>query len=138
MLNHKYCPKRKKRLWAYAEDQLFIVAGMKFKVPAGYWFDGATVPRPFHWLFSPTGIAFEAAALHDWLYDTQGAGYALTRKDVDWLFYRHMLQDKTPRLQAWIMWLAVRTPAGKAYWDKDSFPEYLKANNLATKEVISL
>ena len=122
--------KKRKRLFSYLVDQTFTIAGRKYTVPAGYWFDGATVPGLLEGLFSPTGITFFAASLHDFLYDTRGRGlhgeYSLSRKEVDEIFYLHMLQDETPRAQARLMWLGVRTPVGQGFWDRDSFPHYLK------------
>ena len=42
-------------------------------VPAGFEFDGASVPRLFWWLLPPlSGESAEAAALHDYLYTHRG------------------------------------------------------------------
>lgn len=126
-----YSDRKHKTMWAYPEDREFYVAGKTFVVPAHYEFDGATVPGLIEGLFSPTGVTFEAASLHDWLYDTWGLGHPLfsrhdlSRRDVDEIFFRHMLQDSTPKLQAQLMWLGVRTPKGKQFWDDNSYPDYL-------------
>jgi hypothetical protein len=128
----RWCKVKNKRLFAYLQDETFTVNGREFTVPAFYWFDGATVPRLLWWLYSPTGIAFEAASLHDFLCDTKGRGlygeYNLTKLEVDELFYEHLLQDETPPLQAKTMYLGVRTWIGQKYWDKESFPYYLHHN----------
>lgn len=36
-------------------------------VPKGFKSDGVTVPRGFNWLISPTGQAFPAAIIHDYI-----------------------------------------------------------------------
>lgn len=38
-------------------------------VPKGFRSDGASVPRPLWWFLSPAGELFEAAILHDYLYN---------------------------------------------------------------------
>ncbi|HIC43474.1 MAG TPA: DUF1353 domain-containing protein [Sulfurimonas sp.] len=37
-------------------------------VPKGFIFDGASVPKPLHWFFSPTGILFIPGIVHDFAY----------------------------------------------------------------------
>lgn len=125
----EYFPERGKRLWWYLTDQTFIVGGKAYTVPAGYLFDGSTVPGVLEGLFSPTGVTFHAGALHDFLYDTKGKGlrgeYNLTRRQVDRIFYLHMLAENTPRVQARIMHAGVRTFIGAGYWRRESFPTEL-------------
>ncbi len=131
LVRWRYWPEKRKALYTYAENKVIELGGQTYVIPADYWFDGATVPRPLWGVFSPNGIAFHAAALHDWLYDTQGKGmsgfsqHSLCRKKVDLLFYRMMRMEGTPRAQARLMYWAVRTPVGKKYWDSDSYPYYL-------------
>ena len=40
--------------------------GRQVKVPAGFFSDGASVPRILHWLYHPYGRYLEAAVVHDW------------------------------------------------------------------------
>lgn len=125
-----WCTIRRKRLFHYLKDEIFIIRGKKYIVPKGYIFDGATVPRALQGFISVTGISFEAASLHDYLYDTQGKGlkgeYNLTREEVDMIFFMHMLQEGVPKSQAKLMYWAVRTPVGQKYWNTASFPDYIK------------
>lgn len=126
-----WCPQKRKPLFRYGYDKHFQVAGQHFIIPAAYEFDGATVPRPLWGIFSPLGVAFEAASLHDWLYDTKGRGMAsyslhrLSKEEVDQVFWYHMMQDHTPQLQAWLMKAGVKTPIGQKFWENDSYPHYL-------------
>jgi hypothetical protein len=127
-LDRKYSERKRKPLFSYQQDREFIINGVRFLVPSGYWSDGATVPLPVRWLFNPAGKTFRPSVLHDWLYDTQGEGmrgytlHSLTRKEVDRIFLAHMIEEGTPKLQAYLMYWAVRTPFGKAYWEDDSYP----------------
>lgn len=121
----QYDYRKRKRLFSYTQDKEFCIDERYYTVPAGYQFDGASVPRLLWWLFVPAGLALEAASLHDWLYDNRGFG-VLSRKRVDKIFYDHLRQDGAGRLQAYLMYLAVRTPVGLWYWRRDSYPHYLQ------------
>lgn len=51
-------------------------------VPDGFITDGASVPRIFWWVASPSGDLFEASVVHDYMYKNAIA----TKKDADRLF----------------------------------------------------
>lgn len=52
-----------------SEDWLLQVDGLWYCVPAGYIFDGASIPAPLWWLFPPGyDPAWEASAFHDFCY----------------------------------------------------------------------
>lgn len=57
------------------EAVIYHVGGMESKdqivVPAGFVWDGGSVPRLFWNLVDPWGSASKAYLLHDWLYATQ-------------------------------------------------------------------
>lgn len=110
-------------MWLIQKDVTFLVSGRKFEVPKGYWFDGASVPRFLWSIASPTGKAFEAACLHDWLYDTRGSHYKLTRKQVDIIFLQHMEKDRVSCLQRYMYYLGVRIFGGY-YWQKDTYQKF--------------
>ena len=105
-------------------SKCFTVANHSIKVPRHYEFDGATVPRIFWPIFTSTGKAFEAACLHDWLYDNRGLG-KYTRKEVDDIFLAHMELDKVPLVQRWIFYYAVRFFA-IFMWNRLSLPHARK------------
>lgn len=120
----RYDKKKRKTLYAYTEDKEVFIGSRRFVVPAFFWFDGSTVPR-FAWgLIAPGGRTRAAGALHDYLYDTKGRGwygeYNLTRRQIDRLFYLHLLQLGTPRAQAKLMYVGVRTPIAWLYWRSES------------------
>lgn len=77
------------------------------KVPAGFIFDFASIPK-FLW-FLPSWAKFsKASVLHDWLYHIQDR----TRKEADDIFYEAMLvswrNHRLGALLAYIERLAVR------------------------------
>lgn len=106
----------------------------RLTVPAGYVYDGASVPR---WLWSvtgilPDGLQREAALLHDWLYEHRGAPPApsyeragvrgweacaevWTRGAADRLFGRLMREAGVPKVRRRSAYLAVRA-FGWLYW----------------------
>lgn len=53
--------------WDYQLDTISIV------IPAGFIFDGASIPRAFTAIYAPTGYLFLAALVHDYCY--QHGGY---------------------------------------------------------------
>ena len=84
-------------------------------VPAGFKWDGASVPRVFRpSVFSPIDPeAVRGSCGHDWIYETQPEGW--TRAEADLLFLCCLLEDGAPvrkalkayigvRLFGWIAW----------------------------------
>lgn len=57
------------RKWRVEEDWFFILPdGTVIVIPAGFIFDGASIPRLFWVLLSPTGLLFIPALIHDFGY----------------------------------------------------------------------
>lgn len=95
-----------------------IFEGNILTVPAGFSYDGASVPR-FFWrlVFPPVHHKSRRAGLfHDWLYRTQPAGW--TRKDADRLFYCLLVADGTPRFRAGLAYTGLRA-FGWIAWQKN-------------------
>lgn len=82
-----------------------------FEVPAGFETDLASVPRLFWAVFPPHGKYTRAAVLHDWLYHT----HLTSRADADGLFLRVMLEHRTRRYRAHLMYRAVRIFGARAW-----------------------
>jgi len=94
-------------------DVKYAVGSITFRVPAGYEFDGASIP-PFAWpvIGSPFHPEFmRAAVAHDWLYAT----HLTDRKTADGVFKAILLEDGTGEARAGLMYSAVRM-AGKFSW----------------------
>lgn len=55
--------------WIVLEDWLVCIDGVQYCVPAGYIFNGSSIPWWLWWLFPPSyAPAWEASCLHDWFY----------------------------------------------------------------------
>jgi hypothetical protein len=127
--NSRYCTKRRRRLYHFTSDEGFFIGKDFYKVPAGYEFDGLSVPVPFQWMFPRNGRGKWAGSLHDYLYDTKGRGLHgdlhVSRKHADQLFRNHLIKDGVAKWQANLFWFAVRV-GGWWHWNKNTFPEYLR------------
>ncbi len=69
-------------MWRLLQDVTFDIC----EVPAGFTFDGASIPRVLWWLFSPSGRYMKAALLHDYLIETQ----TVSRAQSAQMFYKEM------------------------------------------------
>lgn len=59
-----------RRRWLILEDWTFDLLGAYqiYVIKKGFIFDGASIPRLFWNLLSPTGYLFLAGLIHDWIY----------------------------------------------------------------------
>lgn len=69
------------RKWEVVEDWDYTLPnGQKIVIPAGFEFDGASIPRPLWAILSPTGLLLIPGLIHDfgyrydyiWTYDSKG------------------------------------------------------------------
>ena len=96
-----YCTwRRSRRKWTLVEDWDYILVdeeGEKtIRIPKGFTFDGASIPRPFWSFLSPVGLLLIPALLHDYGYE-----------------HNELLQVK-PNGQV----EPYRAGAGKDFWDE--------------------
>ena len=56
------------RTWKVAEDWTFKIDGSWYVVPAGFVFDGASIPKFLHTWLSPTGVLLMGGLVHDYAY----------------------------------------------------------------------
>ena len=56
------------RHWEIAEDFEFDLLGEKFVIPAGFKFDGASIPKFLHPFLSPVGVLLIGGLVHDYAY----------------------------------------------------------------------
>jgi hypothetical protein len=114
-----------------ADGRLFVVLepftwsgdGLTLHLPAGFRFDGASIPRVARPLIDRLQLGALAPAFHDALYGGGGvmaAGWQmpparLTRAQADALFRRHMDEDGVPAARAWWAWRAVRWFGGSSW-----------------------
>ena len=105
------------------EDFTVSVLGKVFAVPAGFHYDGASIPavawQAIYTPFSPDVMG--AALVHDWLYhahEDQDDADSGMRTEADEIFYQVLLADHVRSGKAKLMWTAVRTFGGE-YWTND-------------------
>lgn len=89
------------REWRLTEDWLHTLPdGTVIIIPAGFIFDGASIPRPLWTVISPVGLLFIAALIHDFAY----------RYDYLWALRESGGGDSTKPYRWGFQ-------SGRAYWD---------------------
>ena len=82
------------RHWEIVNDFEYEIKGQKFVIPAGFKFDGASIPKFLHTFLSPVGVLLIGGLVHDYAYkyetllkgnkkDTMGV---ITQKKADEIF----------------------------------------------------
>ena len=82
------------RHWEIANDFKYELQGKEFVIPAGFKFDGASIPKFLHPFLSPVGVLLIGGLVHDYAYkyetllksnrkDTMGV---ITQKKADEIF----------------------------------------------------
>ena len=56
------------RQWEIANDWEYVLNGNKYVVPAGFKFDGASIPKFLHTFLSPVGVLLMGGLVHDYAY----------------------------------------------------------------------
>ena len=86
----------------------FVFRGKRFRVPAGFESDGASVPRLFWTMVCPPldHHAVRAGVAHDYIYREQPPDW--TRKEADKMFLCFLIEDGLPPLQARLAYWGVR------------------------------
>jgi hypothetical protein len=82
-----------------------------FRIPRGFVFDLASIPRLAWWLIAPFELSIAAPLIHDYLYRHGGVpplGPTLSRRDADRLFRRMMEREGVPRWRRVLAYPAVR------------------------------
>lgn len=97
----------------FAEDWYFVANGVNVWIPKGYFYNGASIPRPF---WSIIGSPFEpdywaGAGAHDWRYLT----HTCSREEADETLFQLLRQSRVGLWRARLIWRAVRTFAGFAW-----------------------
>ena len=88
-------------------------------VPAGYIFDGASIPVAAQMLINNADYGvLEASCLHDYLYENAGFindDCTMTRKQVDMIFESELTYYDIDSFTAYLAYLAVRS-FGRSHW----------------------
>ena len=56
------------RHWEIAKDFEYELNGNKYVIPAGFKFDGASIPKFLHMFLSPVGVSLIGGLVHDYAY----------------------------------------------------------------------
>ena len=56
------------RHWEIAEDFNYEINDVKYVIPAGFKFDGASIPKFLHTFLSPVGVLLIGGLVHDYAY----------------------------------------------------------------------
>lgn len=114
--------KSKRMIWRLLEP--FTYHSSKFgsiHIPAGFEWDGASVPRILWSYLDPEDpCVLRASLVHDWLYSIAGRfalRAPLTRENSDEVFREVMILDDARPRQAAVAFWVVRAFGG-SHWDK--------------------
>lgn len=103
--------------WILLEDFFYTDHNYHVRVPAGFKFDLASIPRLFWRLIAPFELSLAAPLVHDYLY--RSGGYVesgnFTRADSDWIFLSIMREEKVAVWRRWLAYFAVRIFGSKAF-----------------------
>ena len=56
------------RNWVLIEDWKYNINGNEYVIPAGFQFDGASIPKFLRTFFSPVGVLLIGGLVHDYMY----------------------------------------------------------------------
>jgi len=120
-----------RRRWMITEDWLYeLRKNVYILIPAGFILDGASIPRIFWAILSPTGILLIPAIIHDygykfgyvWIKQTVNGvpfkyGEDFKRKYWDELFKKTAIKVNGFKYINKVAWLAVKV-GGRRIWKK--------------------
>lgn len=89
-----------------------------FTIPAGFTWDGASVPKAFRLIVPKWGENSIAYLLHDFLYSTQ-APSTVSRKRADKILYEDLLTLGAGSIRAWLVYKTVDL-FGASYFRKNT------------------
>ena len=108
------------------EDYAFqIVGGGFLTVPAGFWYNGASIPAAFWQItFSPFDPRILAGALvHDWLYTSK----QVQKNIADATLEKYLIDFHSGTIKAALVKKAVQLFGGFAWKDSDTDRRYVNA-----------
>ena len=82
------------RNWVIVEDWKYNLNGTEYVIPAGFQFDGASIPKFLRTFFSPVGVLLIGGLVHDYMYkysackpaDKKGSLLLVDQKRADQIF----------------------------------------------------
>lgn len=109
--------------WRLEATYVYAAPGATFRLPAGFRFDLASVPRWLWWLIAPFELSITAPLVHDFLYRYAGdppSGAVspptrFTRREADTLFRTTMAEEGVSPARRFVAFWAVRLFGGTAW-----------------------
>jgi len=82
------------RNWVITEDWKYSISDNEYVIPAGFQFDGASIPKFLRTFFSPVGVLLIGGLVHDYMYKytackpstKKGALLIVDQKEADRIF----------------------------------------------------
>ena len=82
------------RNWVLNKDWKYEINGERYVIPAGFQFDGASIPKFLRTFFSPVGVLLMGGLVHDYMYkytackpaDKSGSLLLVDQKKADQIF----------------------------------------------------
>ena len=82
------------RNWVITKDWKYKIDGTEYVIPAGFQFDGASIPKFLRSFFSPVGVLLIGGLVHDYMYkytackpvNKKGALLVVDQKRADQIF----------------------------------------------------
>ena len=91
------------------EEHFTLSDGTNISVPAGFPFDGHSIPPGFRWFLNPASADMRAALLHDYLYfKREKLEINLTRYQVDQEYLRELKACGTNLARRTVLYTGVR------------------------------
>ena len=110
------------RNWKVTQDWKYRMNGNEYIIPAGFQFDGASIPKFLRTFFSPVGVLLVGGLVHDYMYKYaalkrtgKGGLLLVDQKKADQIFrdinievngfyFMNYLSYWSLRLGGWIAW----------------------------------
>ena len=111
------------RNWVVTQDWKYRMNGNEYIIPAGFQFDGASIPKFLRTFFSPVGVLLVGGLVHDYMYkysalkrtDKKGSLLLVDQKKADQIFrdinievngfyFMNYLAYWSLRLGGWVAW----------------------------------
>jgi hypothetical protein len=104
------------RTWQISKDWHFEVHGQQYVIPAGFVFDGASVPKFLASWLSPTGVLLIGGLVHDFIYKYETLVLKgkkkcepnFTQKEADELFRDICIEQNGFHVMNWAAYYALR------------------------------
>ena len=110
------------RNWKITKDWKYRMNGNEYIIPAGFQFDGASIPKFLRTFFSPVGVLLVGGLVHDYMYKYsalkrtgKGGLLLVDQKKADQIFrdinievngfyFMNYLSYWSLRLGGWVAW----------------------------------